>query len=202
MARKLKFFTKRQSKSMNKEANESENDLNTNNQEQFTNEDFPQESNEINAADDMTEVDLLKNEVAELNDKLIRNIAEFENYKRRSTKERIEFLRNASKDIIIEMLPVLDDFERGLDTMEKSSDIGALKTGVELTYNKFKNILTQKGLTPIIASGEQLDTDLHEAISKIPVTEDAKKNTIIADVEKGYKLNDTIIRYSKVIVGV
>ncbi len=187
--------------SSKKDKNLHDSEINTTNADDITSDIPFNEEIENAPADDMSEVEKLKLEVAELNDKLIRNLAEFENYKRRSSKERLDFLKTAAKEVVVEMLPVLDDFERGLETMEKSSDIESLKTGVQLTYNKFKSILTNKGLTPIEATNCKLDTDLHEAISQVPG--DAKnKNTIIAEVEKGYKLNDSVIRFSKVIVSV
>jgi molecular chaperone GrpE len=100
------------------------------------------------------------------------------------------------------LLPVLDDFERGLQAMEVSTDVASVKTGVDLVYNKFKGILSNKGLQPMNATGTDFDPELHEAISQAPAASEADKNKIIAEVEKGYKLNEQVVRYAKVIVGV
>jgi molecular chaperone GrpE len=152
-----------------------------------------------------TEVDeaaKLRAELDEMQKKYLYLLSEFENYKRRTAKERLDLFKTASKDLLIELLPVLDDFERGLQAMEVSTDVAAVKTGVDLVYNKFKGILTNKGLQPMESVGADFDTELHEAISQVPASEEAQKNKIMAEVEKGYKLNEQVVRYAKVIVGV
>jgi molecular chaperone GrpE len=152
-----------------------------------------------------TEVDeaaKLRAELDEMQKKYLYLLSEFENYKRRTAKERLDLFKTASKDLLVELLPVLDDFERGLQAMEVSTDVAAVKTGVDLVYNKFKGILTNKGLQPMESVGADFDTELHEAISQVPASEEAQKNKIMAEVEKGYKLNEQVVRYAKVIVGV
>lgn len=152
-----------------------------------------------------TEVDeaaKLRAELDEMQKKYLYLLSEFENYKRRTAKERLDLFKTASKDLLVELLPVLDDFERGLQAMEVSTDVAAVKTGVDLVYNKFKGILTNKGLQPMDSVGADFDTELHEAISQVPASEEAQKNKIMAEVEKGYKLNEQVVRYAKVIVGV
>ncbi len=152
-----------------------------------------------------TEVDeaaKLRAELDEMQKKYLYLLSEFENYKRRTAKERLDLFKTASKDLLVELLPVLDDFERGLQAMEVSADVAAVKTGVDLVYNKFKGILTNKGLQPMDSVGADFDTELHEAISQVPASEEAQKNKIMAEVEKGYKLNEQVVRYAKVIVGV
>lgn len=144
----------------------------------------------------------LRAELDEMQKKYLYLLSEFENYKRRTAKERLDLFKTASKDLLVELLPVLDDFERGLQAMEVSTDVTAVKTGVDLVYNKFKGILTNKGLQPIESVGADFDTELHEAISQAPAAEEAQKNKVIAEVEKGYKLNEQVVRYAKVIVGV
>lgn len=143
----------------------------------------------------------LQQEKAELNDKYIRLFAEFDNYKRRTQKERIELFQTAGKDIIISLLPVLDDFDRAVKAMETATDIVSIREGVLLIQTKLNNILTQKGLKEIESTNTSFNTDLHEAITNIPAPTDAQKGTVIDTAEKGYSLNDKVIRFAKVVVG-
>ncbi len=153
---------------------------------------------DIPAADPLQ---LLNEELALANDKYLRLYSDFENFKKRSIKERIEIFKTAGADVITALLPVLDDFERALKSMENNTDVNALKEGVVLIQGKLKNILSQKGLQPVESVGKVFDTDLHEAITNIPVTEEEKKGTVIDEVERGYMLNDKVIRHAKVVVG-
>jgi len=147
------------------------------------------------------EVEKLSNEVQKEKDNFLRLFAEFENYKKRTSRERIELFSTANKELMLALLPVLDDFERGLNEIEKSSD-GPLLEGMKLIYNKFKNTLTQKGLKEVeVKTGDVFDAEIHEAISQIPAPDKKLKGKIIDVVEKGYKLGDTIIRYPKVVMG-
>jgi molecular chaperone GrpE len=150
----------------------------------------------------ISEVDQLKIDVAQANDRYARLFSEFDNYKRRNARERIDLITTAAKDTIVELLPVLDDFERSLQATEKTTDIAALHEGVNLVYQKFKNLLYAKGLEPIDALNQPFDVALHEAITQMPAPTDDKKNTVFAEVEKGYKLNDAVVRYAKVVVAV
>ncbi|WP_207426877.1 nucleotide exchange factor GrpE [Pedobacter sp. SYSU D00535] len=145
--------------------------------------------------------DKLRAELAEANDKYVRLYAEFDNFKRRTTKERVELLQTAGKEVILSLLPVLDDFERALKSMETATDVPAVKEGITLVQNKFKNILTQKGLKEMESKGTTFDADLHEAITNIPAPSEDLKGKVIDEVEKGYYLNDKVIRFAKVIVG-
>lgn len=134
-------------------------------------------------------------------DKYLRLFAEFENYKKRTTKERIELYRTAGQDIIVSLLPVLDDFERGLAEIKKVKEKELLK-GMTLINDKLSSTLTQKGLELVEAkAGDVFDADLHEAITQIPAPSDDLKGKIIDVIEKGYKLGDKIIRYPKVVIG-
>lgn len=127
--------------------------------------------------------------------------AEFENYKKRTSKERIELFSTASRELMTALLPILDDFERGLNEIEKSSDKDLLQ-GMQLIYNKFKNTLDQKGLKELeVKQGDVFDAEIHEAISQIPAPSKKLKGKIIDVVEKGYKLGETIIRFPKVVLG-
>ena len=148
-----------------------------------------------------SESDLLKAEVEKERNNFLRLFAEFENYKKRTSKERIELFSTANKELMTVLLPILDDFERGLKEIEKSSD-DALMQGMQLIYNKFKNTLNQKGLKEMeVKQGDTFDAEIHEAITQIPAPSKILKGKIIATVEKGYKLGETIIRYPKVVLG-
>jgi molecular chaperone GrpE len=142
----------------------------------------------------------LKAELKEANDKYLRLYAEFDNFRRRTTKERQEQLLTAGKDVIISMLPVLDDFERALKAMETATDVIPVKEGVALVQNKLKHILTAKGLKEMNTKGEPFDAEVHEAITNIPAG-DAQKGKVVDELEKGYFLNDKVIRFAKVVVG-
>ena len=140
-------------------------------------------------------------ELSETRDKFLRIYSEFDNYKKRVQRERLDLLKSASSEVIISLLPVLDDFERALKAMDAAGKDKAQKEGVELIYNKFKGILEQKGLKKMVSVGEKFDTDLHDAITNIPVPDVKQKGKVIDEVESGYYLNDKIIRHAKVIVG-
>ena len=144
---------------------------------------------------------LIQEELSIANDKYLRLYSDFENFKKRNQKERIELFKTAGSDVIASLLPVLDDFERALRAMENNTDTNALKDGVVLIQNKLKNILAQKGLQAIESIGKPFDTDLHEAITNIAVDDEEKKGTVIDEAEKGYMLYDKVIRHTKVIVG-
>lgn len=143
----------------------------------------------------------LKEEAAKEKDKFLRLFAEFENYKKRTSKERIELFKTANEEVIVALLPILDDFNRGLSEIKKAEN-GELLKGMELIYNKLFNTLTQKGLSVIeIKDGDVFDVELHEAITQIPAPSNDMKGKIIDVVETGYKLGEKIIRYPKVVVG-
>ena len=138
---------------------------------------------------------------AELNDRYLRLHAEFDNFRKRTYKERIELTATANKDVLLNLLPVMDNFERAIVTNEKSEDLAAMKEGFHLIYTMFKGILDSKGLKPMEAKGETFDSDLHEAIANIPAPDKKMVGKVIEDVEKGYYLNDKVIRFAKVVVG-
>lgn len=139
--------------------------------------------------------------LAEEKDRYIRLYAEFENYKKRTTKERMEFFQYASQDMMVAMLAILDDFERALKELAKNGNEEELK-GVELIYNKFRNKLIEKGLKPIeVNPGDDFDVDFHEAITQIPAPSPELKGKIVDVIETGYMLHDRVIRFAKVVVG-
>ena len=139
--------------------------------------------------------------IDELNDKYLRLYSEFDNYRRRTSKERIELGKTASAEIITDLLPVLDDFERAIKSAVDTQDCNAVKEGVNLIFNKFRNILEKKGVKAIEAIGQDFNTDFHEAITYIPASSEELKNKIVDELEKGYLLGDKVIRYSKVVIG-
>ncbi|QKJ33092.1 nucleotide exchange factor GrpE [Mucilaginibacter mali] len=151
--------------------------------------------------DGPTAEDKLKEEVAQANDKYLRLYAEFDNFRRRTRQERADERKEAGKEAIVALLPVLDDFERAEKAMQNATDVNAVKEGVALIQNKLKNILTQKGLKEMEAKGTTFDADIHEAITSIPAPTDDLKGKVVDELEKGYYLNDKVVRFAKVVVG-
>ncbi len=143
----------------------------------------------------------LEAELEEANNKYIRLYAEFDNYKRRTSKERIDMLQSAGKDVIFSLLPVIDDFERALKSMESTDNIDSVKEGILLVSQKLQNILQQKGLKAMESINHPFDVEIHEAITNIPAPSEDMKGKVIDEVEKGYYLNEKVLRYAKVIVG-
>lgn len=146
--------------------------------------------------------DELKAEAANWNDKYIRLYAEFDNFKRRTLKERVELIQTSNKDVIISLIPVLDDFDRAIKSIETANDIASIKEGVALIQHKLKGILSQKGLKEMESKGKIFDADLHEGITNLPTQEENLKGKVIDELEKGYFLNDKVIRFAKVVIGV
>ena len=156
----------------------------------------------------LSEVDQLKNQlaeaeakIAELQDKYLRQAAEFDNYRKRTIKEKAELIKSAAEKIMVAELPVVDDMDRALENMEKGMDADACIEGFKLIVHKFKNILTQNGLEKIETEGQDFDTDYHEAIALIPAPAEELKGKILDCVQPGYKLGDKVIRHAKVAVG-
>ncbi|MGI6218929.1 MAG: nucleotide exchange factor GrpE [Bacteroidaceae bacterium] len=139
--------------------------------------------------------------LADMNDKYLRLSAEFDNFRKRTLKEKAELILNGGEKTIVSLLPVLDDLERALDNMEKATDVNAIKEGVNLIYQKFLKALAQNGVKPIDTTGQALDTDYHEAIALVPAPAEEAKGKIIDCVQKGYTLNEKVIRHAKVVVG-
>lgn len=143
----------------------------------------------------------LKQELSQANDKYLRLYAEFDNFRRRTIKEREEARKMEGKDVIVALLPVLDDFDRALRSMENAMDVQPVKEGVQLIQNKLKNVLAQKGLKEMESIGTPFDPELHEAITNIPAPDETSKGMVMDEMEKGYFLNDKVARFAKVIVG-
>ena len=175
----------------NKDIHEENIDINAQNQEETT------EQNQENLSQEPTAEELLAQE----KDRYIRLYAEFENYKKRTLKEKSEFYMYASQDLMTSMLGVLDDFERALKEIAKSGNQDDLK-GVELIYQKFKNKMIEKGLNPIeVKAGDTFNVDFHEAITQIPAPSEELKGKIVDVIETGYQLHDKVIRFAKVVTG-
>ena len=147
------------------------------------------------------QVDQLMSDKAELSDKYLRLSAEFQNYKRRTAKEKMDIIQTAGRDVIKVLLPVLDDFDRAKKAADDDDSVEAFSEGVQLVYEKLHRVLEQKGLRALDTNGEVFNADFHEALTEIPAPTEEMKGKIIDTIERGYALNDKIIRYAKVVVG-
>lgn len=175
--------------------NENQEDVNNN---EIHEEEAKGKKNKKNKND--KQFDELKEKYDELNDKYLRLFSEFDNYRKRTAKEKIELSKTASESIMVDLLPILDDFERAIQTME-NKETDANYEGVVLIYNKLKRALEQKGLEEINAKDAVFDTDEHEALTNVPVTDESQKGKVLDVIQKGYKLNGKVIRYARVVVG-
>ena len=160
-----------------------------------------EEEIKVEQVEEISALEEIQAKYDETNDKYIRLSAEFDNYRRRTLKEKMELVKNAGADVLVNILPVMDNFERALASLEAAKDIEALKDGIELIYKNFKDFLTQKGVKEIESMEQVFDTDKHEAITKIKAPKKKLKGKIVDVIEKGYKLNDKVIRYAKVVIG-
>lgn len=149
---------------------------------------------------EISEIEKLSAELAEAKDKYLRLYSEFDNFRRRTAKEKIDTILNATEGLLKDLLPVIDDFQRAKEAMAKSEDVEALREGVDLIYSKFYKVLENKGLKSIEAKDQPFDVELHESVTQFAAGED-KKGLVIEELEKGYFLNDKVIRYAKVVVG-
>lgn len=173
-------------------------DLNTQN----TNNESSEVENTENGENSLeAQIETLQQKCEELNDKNLRLMAEFDNYRKRSLKERSDLIKTASESVFVNILPMIDDFERALKATETANDVDALKEGVQLIYNKFIAFLLQNGVKAIPTENEVFNTDLHEAITTFPAPSDDMKGKIIDCATKGYTMNEKVIRFSKVVVG-
>ncbi len=143
----------------------------------------------------------LTKQVDELNNKYIRLYSEFENFRRRTAKEKLEIITNANKNLLGDLIPVADDFERAIAANKKSDNLKDIKEGMELLNNKFFNILKSKGLKEMNSQGKEFDVDEHEALTKIPAPSKKLRGKVVDVIEKGYYLNDKVLRFAKVVVG-
>lgn len=150
---------------------------------------------------DDSEIDKLKSELQEQKDKYLRLVAEFDNFKRRNARERVELIQTAGKDVIVSMLDVLDDCDRAEKQIHATEDIQQIREGVQLVFGKLRNNLQAKGLKPMESINTDFDVEKHEAITEVPAPNDSLKGKVVDEVTRGYYLNDKIIRFAKVVVG-
>ncbi|WP_242916360.1 nucleotide exchange factor GrpE [Pontibacter liquoris] len=176
-------------------------------QENAANAATPQEEQTLNQQEETDETeatptDTAAAELAEMKDKYIRLMAEFENFRRRTAKERIDLSKTATQELMGDLLPVLDDMERARQALGSTKEVDVLAQGLDLVFHKLKHVTQQKGLKPIeVQVGDNFDSDLQEAVTQAPAPSDDLKGKVIDIIEKGYTLNDKVIRFSKVIIG-
>lgn len=165
---------------------------------------------QIEAEDEEAEVEghlkdspetLLKQELGEMKDKYLRLYSEFENFRRRTSREKLDFMQNANLDLIRDLIPVVDDFDRAMNAIRSTKEVEAIEEGVELVRIKFNKILESKGLKAMNAKGEPFDSELHEAVTQIPAPSKEMKGKVVDEIEKGYFLNDKVVRHAKVVTG-
>jgi len=149
----------------------------------------------------LSELDQMKEDLADQKDKYLRLMAEFENFRRRTAKERLDLIQTAGKDVIVSMLDVLDDCDRAEKQLNSADDISVQKEGIQLVFNKVRSTLQSKGVTAMESLHKDFNVELHEAITEVPVTDNKQKGKVVDEITKGYLLNDKIIRFAKVVVG-
>ncbi|MBR2638863.1 MAG: nucleotide exchange factor GrpE [Bacteroidaceae bacterium] len=185
----------------NKENNIEENEI-LHNDAENCNETTQQEEEALTPEEQaLKELNDANEKIAELNDKYLRQAAEFDNYRKRTMKEKAELIKNGGERVMESILPILDDFERALQNMSKDENTKDILVGIELIYNKFTGILKQNGLQKIETEGKDFDTDYHEAIAMVPAPSEELKGKVLDCVQAGYMLNDKVIRHAKVAVG-
>jgi molecular chaperone GrpE len=192
----------------NKENTEAQEASNVHSQEE--NETREQETSEVEDAEEKCEEvrqdaedeqTLLKRQMEDLNNKHLRLIAEYDNFRKRTLREKMELAKSAGEGILLSILPVIDDFDRARSHLGTAEDLNAVKEGIDLIYNKFQEFLKQQGITEIETEEAEFDSEVHEALTKIPAPSEKMKGKIIDCIQKGYKLNDKVIRHPKVVVG-
>ena len=163
-------------------------------------ENSPETTPEVEEAP-LSELDQLKADLADQKDKYLRLMAEFENFRRRTAKERLDLIQTAGKDVIVSMLEVMDDCDRAEKQLNSADDISVQNEGIQLVFNKVRSTLQSKGVTAMESLHKDFNVELHEAITEIPVTDNKQKGKVVDEITKGYFLNDKIIRFAKVVVG-
>ena len=186
---------------MVKEAIDSVTDTNAVSAEEEAKESQTNDNTAENRSNEEAEIIQLEKQNAELKDKYLRLYAEFDNFKRRTVKEKLDLMRTAAQDTMTALLPVLDDFDRAKKNAEDDKTTEVFTEGIHLVYQKLYSVLSQKGLEPMESTGESFDPELHEAVTEIPAPSEDMKGKVIDTIEKGYKLGDKIIRHAKVVTG-
>jgi molecular chaperone GrpE len=146
-------------------------------------------------------IEALENSLEQKNDQYLRLHAEFDNYRKRTLKEKMELTKSAGENLLVNILPVIDDFERAMKAMETATEIAPVKEGVDIIYKRFSDFIKMNGVKEIDAKEKDFDTDLHEAITKIPAPTEEMKGKVVDVIQKGYTLNDKVIRFAKVVIG-
>jgi molecular chaperone GrpE len=188
------------SKHNEQESPEKEQNLADNFADDASKEQIEESTSEENQEENSGNTDNVSEELEKLKDSYVRLAAEYDNYRKRTLKEKVELIKNGGEKTLIALLPVIDDFERARQTLETAIDIEAVKEGVELIYAKFQTYLQQNGVKAIETQDQAFDADLHEAIALIPATEESQKGNIMDTIQTGYTLNDKVIRHAKVVV--
>jgi molecular chaperone GrpE len=183
-------------KKMSTQENETVNEQNDQNESKEVQNDTAPETDQKD-----TKIAELEGKVAELNDRYLRLYSEFDNFRKRTAKEKSELIQAGGEDVFKSILPIIDDFERAIKSNSETSDVKAVNDGVNLIYNKLKSTLAQKGLEPMKSVGEPFNADIHEAITNIPAPSEDLKGKVVDELEKGYSLNGKIIRFAKVVIG-
>ena len=174
-------------------------DENLNNEQNLSEEEKPI-TDKNNENKSVTEEEKLKKQLEELNDKYLRLYSEFDNFRKRTIKEKSELIKTAAEDVFKSVLPVIDDFDRAIKANELVEDANPIKEGILLIYNKLKNTTQLKGLSSYDSIGQEFNADTMEAITHIPATDESQKGKVVDEIEKGYKLGEKVIRYAKVVV--
>ena len=180
---------------------EAETEIPENTEEKVESGDESNNSSDSNESDEKSPLEKAQEQIDELKDKYLRSVAEFDNYRKRTLKEKAELILNGSEKAIAAVLPILDDMERAIANGEKTEDLNVLREGMSLIYTKFQKVLESIGVKEIETADADFDTDVHEAIAMVPGMGDDKKGKVLDCVQKGYKLNDKVIRHAKVAVG-
>lgn len=185
-------------KAINEEKVENSNCQNQENCDNQSNCESTEETNSDNLA---AQIEELQAKNAELNDQYLRLLADYDNYRKRTLREKSELIKNGGESALTSLLPVVDDFERAMANIENASDMKAVKEGIELIYGKFITYLNQNHVSEIVTENMPFDTDLHDAITTIPAPTEELKGKVVDCIQKGYKLNEKVIRFAKVVVG-
>ena len=155
---------------------------------------------EENSEENAENADDLSEKVVKLNDSYLRLMAEYDNYRKRTIKEKAELIKSGGEKVLVGLLPVIDDFERAIKTIETATDLSAVKEGIQLIYSKFLSYLQQNGIKPIETLGQVFDPEMNDAVATIPATDEEQKGKIIDTIQTGYTLHDKVIRHAKVVV--
>ena len=193
------FGSKKKHKNMEENQNIEQEKFDTTSEAEISTDNISDEH--ASESDVSTDLEKEKQKSAELHDKYLRLYSDFDNFRKRSQKERADLIMGANKDLLLRIIPIIDDLDRAMLALEKSNDLEALKEGVSLIHNKFRNVLQASGLAVIEADGQAFDAEIHEAITTIPAPTEELKGKVVDQIKKGYYLNNKVIRHAQVVVG-